>query len=299
MQNSESHPFQTAEAKEQFLAAYDARAQQWPIPSETTLINTSYGKTFVRISGLANNPPLILLHGHSENSLNWLPNIEDLSQAYRTYAIDIISDPGCSVYSKIMKNADDFVNWLDEVVTGLNLNAGINLVGLSYGGWLACQYSLKFQQRLNKLVLIAPAGISSFPIKFIVFALFLSLFQFRIKFLFKRLTRWMFVDFLKSGENETAFNEWFEFIYLGMKSHKSQPIVFAKLLTDEQLRSLNLPILFLSGENEIVYSVKKATRRLQSLAPNVETQIVKNAGHDLPIARPKEVNQAILNFLDN
>ena len=122
MQNSESHPFQTAEAKEQFLAAYDARAQQWPIPSETTLINTSYGKTFVRISGLANNPPLILLHGHSENSLNWLPNIEDLSQAYRTYAIDIISDPGCSVYSKIMKNADDFVNWLDEVVTGLNLN---------------------------------------------------------------------------------------------------------------------------------------------------------------------------------
>ena len=109
----------------------------------------------------------------------------------------------------------------------------------------------------------------------------------------------MFVDFLKSGENETAFNEWFEFIYLGMKSHKSQPIVFAKLLTDEQLRSLNLPILFLSGENEIVYSVKKATRRLQSLAPNVETQIVKNAGHDLPIARPKEVNQAILNFLDN
>ena len=101
MKDSTYHPFRTAEAKEQFLAAYDARAKQWPIPSETTIINTSYGQTFVRISGLANNPPMVLLHGHSENSLNWLPNIEDLSQAYRTYAIDIISDPGRSVYRKI------------------------------------------------------------------------------------------------------------------------------------------------------------------------------------------------------
>ena len=119
-------------------------------------------------------------------------------------------------------------SWLDQVLDGLGLNSGVNLVGLSYGGWLASQYSLRFHQRLKKIVLIAPAGISPFPLKFIVFAIFLSLFQFRIRFLFKKLTRWMFIDFLKSSENEEEFNQWFDFIYLGMKSHKSQPIVFGE-----------------------------------------------------------------------
>ena len=57
MKDSTYRPFRTAKAKEQFLAAYDARAQQWPIPSETTIIHTSYGQTFVRISGLAKQSP--------------------------------------------------------------------------------------------------------------------------------------------------------------------------------------------------------------------------------------------------
>ncbi|NER83243.1 MAG: alpha/beta hydrolase [Leptolyngbya sp. SIO1D8] len=297
--SNEFHPFRTADAKMRFLSAYDARAEQWPVASETTLIKTSYGQTFVRISGPVNGPSMVLLHGHSENSLNWLPNIKELSQRHRTYTIDIISDPGRSTYTKILRIADDFSNWLDEVLDGLGLNVGINLVGLSYGGWLAIQYALRFQQKVKKLVLIAPAGISSFPLRFIVFAIFLSLFQFRIKFLFERLTRWMFIDFLKSSENEDEFNDWFDFIYLGMKSHKSQPIVFAKTFTDKELQSLKVPTLFLTGQNEIVYSVEKAINRLQSLTPNVETEVIKNAGHDLPIARPQEVNRAILKFLSD
>lgn len=293
------HPFRSPEAKVKFLSAYDARAKQWPVPSETTMIATSYGQTFVRISGPVGGAPMVLLHGHSENSLNWLPNIAGLSQGYRTYAIDIVSDPGRSAYTKTMKGADDFTHWLNEVFDGLELEKNINLIGLSYGGWLVSQYALKFPQRLKKLVLMAPAGISAFPLRFIVFAIFLSLFQFRIRFLFKQLTRWMFVDFLKLQENsEEKFNQWFDFIYLGLKSHKAQPIVFAKILTDQELSSLNVPTLFLTGENEIIYSVKKAIARIQSVAPNIQTEVIKNAGHDLPMAQPQQVNNAILDFLN-
>ncbi len=300
MEINEFHPFRSVEAKKKFLCAYDARAALWPMPSETTLIETSYGQTFVRITGEVNSPPIVLLHGHSENSLNWLPNIEDLSQSYRTYAIDIISDPGRSIYTKMMKTVDDFTHWLDEVFDGLGLNHDINLVGLSYGGWLVSHYGLKFPHKLRNLVLIAPAGIAPFPLKFIIFAIFLSLFQFRIRFLFKRLTRWMFLDFLRlNEENEQKFNEWFDFIYLGMETHKSQPIVFAKSLSDQQLRQLNVSTLFLTGENEIIYSVDKAINRILAVAPQIQIKVIKNAGHDLPMAQPQLVNNTILAFLHN
>ena len=292
------HPFRSPEAKAVFLESYDARAQKWPVPSVTTTINTSYGLTFVRISGPDEGSPLVLLHGHSENGLNWLPNIADLSQTYRTFAVDIISDPGRSIYTKIVTSADDYVSWLDELFDGLNLKQDINLIGLSYGGWIVSRYALKYPQRLNKLVLMAPGGIAPFSLRFITFALFLSLFQFRSKFLFKRLTKWMFKDFLAIHEyGQQEFEDWFEFINLGLQTHKRQPIVFAKVLTDDELKQLALPTLFLTGENEIVYSVSKTVKRLQKLVPNIEVRVIKNAGHDLPLAQPQQTNQAILDFL--
>lgn len=298
MKINDCHPFRSPDAKAKFLASYDARAQKWPVPSQVAIVTTSYGSTFVRMSGPTNGSPLVLLHGYSENGLNWLPNIEDLSQDYRTYAVDIISDPGRSVYTRVMKRVDDYTSWLDELFDGLDLEREINLVGLSYGGWLVSQYALRFPQKLNKIGLIAPAGLAPFSLKFIAFALFLSLFQFRNRFLFKRLTQWMFKDFLANcDKGQEKFNEWFDFIYLGLQSHKPQPIVFAKVLTDEELKRLTMPILFLTGENEIVYSVPQTIKRLRTVAPDIEIQVIENAGHDLPLAQPQQVNLAILNFL--
>ena len=300
MEINSYHPFRSPEAKEKFLSNYDARAERWPVPSETATIETSYGQTFVRMSGPVEGSPIVLLHGHSENSLNWLPNIEDLSKSYRTYAIDTISDPGRSVYTKLMKSSDDFTNWLDELFDGLGLDRGINLIGLSYGGWLTSQYALRFPKRLDKIVLMAPGGIAPFSLRFIIFAMFLSIFRFRIKLLFKRFTRSMFDDFVEINEKgEQKFDEWFDFLYLGLRSHKPQPTVFTKVLTDEELNKLQMPTLFLVGENEIIYSARKAVERVQKAAPNIQTSVIKNAGHDLPFAQPEKVNHAILDFLQD
>jgi len=298
MQIKSYHPFRSPEAKEIFLKQYDIRAKLWPVASQTTTIETSYGQTFVRISGPVNGSPMVLLHGHSENGLNWLPNIAGLSQNYRTYAIDIISDPGRSVYTTVMKRADDYTTWLDELFDGLGLEGGINLIGLSYGGWLVSQYALRFPQRLNKIVLIAPGGMAPYSLKFLAIAMPLSLLGFQIKFLFKQLTRWIFKDFLAREENaEESFNEWFDFIYLGLRTHKTQPTLFAKVLTDEELQQLTMPTLFLTGENEILYSVSKTINRLRTVAPNIAIKVIQNAGHDLTFAQPQQVNLAIIDFL--
>lgn len=134
--NTIYHPFKSEQAKEQFLKLYDSKAKKWPIISKTKMIDTSFGKTFVRISGQDSAAPLVLLHGVGGNSLQWIPNIEALSKNYRTYAIDNIYDNGRSAYTRAIENSDDFVNWLDELFTALGLGNNISLVGLSYGGWI-------------------------------------------------------------------------------------------------------------------------------------------------------------------
>ena len=113
------HPFRSASAKEQYLKLYDRRAEKWPVVSKTRMVDTSYGKTFVRISGPAGAPPLVLLHGFGGNSLQWMPNIVALSENYRTYAVDNIYDNGRSIYPRKIEIPDDFISWLDELFTAL------------------------------------------------------------------------------------------------------------------------------------------------------------------------------------
>ena len=82
------HPFRSQEAKETYLTYYDECAKRWPVASEEKMVKTSFGQTFVRISGPEDGPPLVLLSGDSENALAWIPQIAALSEDYRTYAVE-------------------------------------------------------------------------------------------------------------------------------------------------------------------------------------------------------------------
>ena len=111
------HPFRSEGAKQRYLELYDEIAKDWPVESETRMIDTSYGRTFVRISGPVDAPPLVLMHGANATSLSWIPNIKALSRSYRTYAVDNIYDFGRSVFTKKIKVPDDFIDWMDEYLT--------------------------------------------------------------------------------------------------------------------------------------------------------------------------------------
>ncbi len=152
------HPFRSAKAKQRYIQYYESAAKKWPVESETRMVATAYGETYVRISGPVDAPPLVLLHGANATSLSWIPNIRALSGEYRTYAVDNIYDFGLSVFTKKFKKPDDFIRWMDELFTALDLGDRIKLVGLSYGGWLTSRYALRYPERVDKIVLLAPAA---------------------------------------------------------------------------------------------------------------------------------------------
>jgi pimeloyl-ACP methyl ester carboxylesterase len=59
-----------------------------------------------------------------------------------------------------------------------------------------------------------------------------------------------------------------------------------------------MPVLFLVGENEKIYSAEEAVARLNEVAPSIETKIIPCAGHDLTVVQAEMVNRVILDFLE-
>ncbi len=101
MSAPDHHPFRSPAARARFLERYDRRAESWPVASEPAMIATSFGQTFVRVSGPAGAPPLVLLHGIGGSSLQWAANVAALSSGHRVFAVDHISDHGRSVSARL------------------------------------------------------------------------------------------------------------------------------------------------------------------------------------------------------
>jgi pimeloyl-ACP methyl ester carboxylesterase len=58
-----------------------------------------------------------------------------------------------------------------------------------------------------------------------------------------------------------------------------------------------VPVLYLVGENEKIYDAQEAVARLNRVAPEVETRVVPDAGHDLTVVQADRVNEMVLEFL--
>ncbi|MCK4941983.1 MAG: alpha/beta hydrolase [Candidatus Aminicenantes bacterium] len=289
------HPFRSEIARSVFLNHYDKQSEQWPVESETRVVKSSYGKTFVWISGPEEAPPLVLLHGGPSNSLQWIYNIQALSRNYRTYAIDIIIGTGRSINTRAIEKTSELVSWLDETLTGLGLENDINMMGLSYGGWITSQYVLARQNRLNKVILIAPAGtVSPLSMKWIKYAI-LTIIPHR--HFMKNFLYWVLPDFYR--KDRTELDRHIDDSYLAMRCFKPAKLLNPTVITEAEWKQLRTPLLFLIGENERIYS-RKATevvKYLNTVAPRISTKIIPRAGHDLVFVQAERVNRLVLEFL--
>ena len=294
---SSFHPFRSARAKTEYQDLYMKRAKEWPVTSETKLLETPSGQTFVRVSGRITAPPLVLLPGSKGTSLTWIPNIAALSAHYRTYALDSIYDFGMSVSQRNINKPDDLITWLHEVLTVIDPEGSVNLLGLSYGGWLVSQYALHFPERVHKAVLLDPAA-TVLPVSFsLIFRALLSVIPlpgFRRQFYY-----WLLRDAVQSGKiGQTYVDEAVEDWAVAERCFAPLPMVVATVLNDKSLADFHVPCLVLIGENEKVYSALKAVQRLNRVAPQIKTEIIHNAGHDAWVVKANIVTKKVLDFLD-
>ena len=281
-------------ARDECFAYIDAQAKrEWPVVSDSRTVPTSFGPTFVRISGPPGAFPLILLPGIATSSLMWTPNIEALSGAFRTYAVDRIGDFGKSLCTRPPHSFDDLVSWVTEFLDALDLRSGVHLAGVSYGGALAAEYALQRPSRIRRLVLIAPGAtvLAVSP----VLMMRLTAATVAQKRGLESVLRWLLED--AARKDPRWMDATLDQYRLHMRS-VLRIVPMPRVWSDADWGRLRVPTLFLVGEHEKIYSPTKALQRLERIAPAVRGELVAGAGHDLTFVAAAAVNRRIVEFLN-
>jgi pimeloyl-ACP methyl ester carboxylesterase len=290
------NPFRSDKALARFLSRYDARAHSWPVHSETKIVVTQAERTFVRISGPKDGPPLVLLPAEWDTSLMWLPVIEALSRNFRTYAVDNPYDFGRSSFTPPRADTIDFLRWLDELFDALALPDSINLMGCSFGAWLTADYLFHAPQRLAKAVWLSPpfAVLAPPAQSYVGGPLSMGALVTPAKPSVGAYLGWLMPHMVGTA----WFKEHLEDTVLGLRSFDARLFLTEpRMLSDAELTSIAVPLLYVAGEREQMCSVQAAVSRLNSVVPRVETQIIEGAGHELPMGEPDAVSSHVLRFL--
>jgi pimeloyl-ACP methyl ester carboxylesterase len=285
--------FRSPEGEAQFNAAYNAILEKWAVPYKELYILTRFGDTHVVVSGPKDANPLILLHPAGGGAAIWCRNVGPFSQYYRTYAIDTISEANKSILThpiSFRHQRQDFTDWMSDMFEGLQIEK-TNIVGNSFGGFIALNTALSLPDKINKVVLISPAAtfvpIPAWAIHFMPANTIGPLIG--SKKILLNAYDWIWQDFPK----DECMAELRAVSAFYGRPHHWNPTTFS----DDELRKIQTPILLLIGDHEVIYKPEDAIQRATRLVPNLKAKIVPNANHIAEYTASEEVNRLILEFL--
>ncbi|GAA3952251.1 alpha/beta hydrolase [Actinomadura viridis] len=281
--------FTSSEGRAAFDAAYDAGLRTLPEPAESTDVPTAFGRVRAYRFGDAPGPPLVLLHGRGATAVSWEPNIAPLAEHLRVYAIDLLGEPGRSVQTAPIHDADDQAAWLAETLDGLGIEAA-HLAGTSIGGWLACNLAVHRPEKVASLALLDPAAtFARFPMGMLLRTIPV-LVPFTANWATPRFMRWI------DGQGHLPGDDPLGLIISTALRHYRPALPPPRLFTDDQLRSLIVPTLVLIAGRSVVHDPRRAVQRAEALVPNVQAELWPDATHTIASQCADEVNARILRF---
>lgn len=251
----------------------------------------------VFMEGNSKNQSIIFVHGFPYDSTMWKAQVDELSEKYFCVAYDI-RGLGESPAGNGQFTMESFVDDLENIINELKLNKPI-LCGLSMGGYISFRALERMEEKFSAIILcdtrseadnnegkqkrtaaikrINEEGLAPFTKDFITNC---------------------YGDYYK--QNHKA-----EFGNRIAKSSSFDPVgVKGSLLammgrndTTEYLNKIKIPALFICGEFDAL-TPPAVMKPLAEKVIGAEFVVIKNSGHMSPIENPKEVNEAIKNFLD-
>ncbi len=223
---------------------------------------------------------LLFLHGWRSNKEIWLPVISQLQE--KSYAIDFPGFGGSQTPSTPM-TVGDYAEVVKEFIEKLDLKNTI-IVGHSFGGRVGIKLAAHHRELINKLILVDSAG----------FAM-----DFNKKSLIGTAAK-IVSPFFKPKFMQPLRKKIYE--KLGAEDYVATPELqktFVNIIGEdltEDMKKITCPTLIVTGENDIDTPVVFG-KKMNSLIPNSQLEILKDAGHFSFVDKPMEFNQILNNFI--
>ena len=257
-----------------------------PIEARAERLRVGEGEIrLLRASPSPSAPPLLFLHAAGGGG--WTPFLDGLSRSFDVLAPD---HPGFDESDAIdeVEGIDDLVYHYLRLLDGLGIEKA-TVVGASLGGWIAAELAVHSPHRVERLVLLSPAGLRIpeapptdlffLPPERLVETLFHD--PAAAEGLFPAAPS--VDDILRAYRNNTAFARY------AWRPFLNDP----KL--ERRLYRISAPTLVLWPDDDRVIPRAHAERYAERI-PDARLEVIEGCGHALYAEKPEEIARAVLAF---
>lgn len=255
---------------------------QLPRRHESLDIATSSGAVRCYRFGGPPGRPVVLLPGRNASTPMWAANLPGLLAHRTIFAVDLLGEPGLSVQRRPLSDGEDQAQWLDDLLTGLNLSSP-HLMGVSFGGWSATNYAVRRPGHVASLTLLDPVmTFAAIPIRTMLAVAPMAIPAVPAAFR-RRVHSW-----LSGGANVDDSDPVAALIDAGtVDFHGRQPP--PKRFTAEQLRALDIPVLALLAGRSVIHDATRAAATARKLLSQGQVELWADASHAVNGEFPAEI----------
>ncbi|MFX0024937.1 MAG: alpha/beta fold hydrolase [Candidatus Hermodarchaeota archaeon] len=254
--------------------------------------------------------PVLLVHGFGGNKEGWIAQWIPLSEHFRVIRFDN-RNGGCSDRPNQPNTSELLADDVSALMDYLNLER-THVIGWSMGGIIVQNFAKKYPNRINKLILIntvmgAPDNHSIEIIK----TNHLKELEERkidpVKTFWKSARLGYYIKFRKEMEanpKKKFYGLWSVEDLIqneNLNPPTPQDIInqsraLLQTITIKDLKQIKNPTLLITSSHDRLTSSKSMIEMHQAM-PNSTLKVIEKAGHNSPVSKAPEVNEAIINFL--
>jgi pimeloyl-ACP methyl ester carboxylesterase len=246
--------------------------------------------------------PLILIPGFASGAWTWIFQTGELSKYFRV----ITFDPRGIGKSKIETAGDaknlsmeTFVTDVLGILDDLRIEKA-NILGASFGGFVAQEFALAFPERLNKLILACTTagGVNHVKPDIEILRSFAPDPSLTVGERIRKFIRPAFTDEF----NADSADEVEKVCRLRESSEVAEAVYMAQLQTaftfntEDKIGAIRHETLVLSGDKDRVVPMQNSVNLAEKI-PNATLTIIENGSHMFFIENAARFNQAVAEFL--